>query len=248
MKVFFNVVFLFVIISYSNLFSQSFTFNPHDTLKNEAPGVEIVFDIPITNISTDTISICVVRRANDLPADWTSSFCFDESCFPPFLDSIATTPDFNSSPIAPNETLDFSVHIWSDTVPNVGYMTLVAKQMKRQDDSIRINLTASSLPNSVKSNIDIAGEFNLYQNYPNPFNPQTTIAFYLDKEANVKITLTDVLGNSSELFQQQPFSVGMHTINFNSGNLTSGVYFYTISASYSNNETKTITKKMILEK
>ena len=36
------------------------------------------------------------------------------------------------------------------------------------------------------------------RNYPNPFNPSTLIRFNLPKSSNVKLVVTDVLGNELE--------------------------------------------------
>lgn len=95
---------------------------------------------------------------------------------------------------------------------------------------------------SVKDD-EIPIKYYLYQNYPNPFNPTTTIKYSLPESGGVKIYLLDVLGNNlGELLNSKQKS-GVHKIEFNAKNLSSGVYFYRIE---SNNFVQT--KKMILLK
>ncbi|MFC2133031.1 T9SS type A sorting domain-containing protein [Bacteroidota bacterium] len=86
-------------------------------------------------------------------------------------------------------------------------------------------------------------EFALYQNYPNPFNPATTIKFQLSKASNITLTIYDVLGREISKLLDKEFRAGIHQVEFNGEDISSGVYFYTL-------ETKDNlqTKKMILLK
>ena len=90
--------------------------------------------------------------------------------------------------------------------------------------------------------------FALGQNYPNPFNPQTTILFELGKPADVRIDVFDILGKN--VFQIKEFDLreGTHSLKFNSEGLSSGVYFYRLSA-YSYERQELIfqdTKRMVV--
>ena len=86
--------------------------------------------------------------------------------------------------------------------------------------------------------------FKLFQNYPNPFNPVTSIEFELQKTSNVQIIVRDVLGR---LVSDQKFGnlgTGRHNFQFDASNLSSGLYFYTLSV----NGQLMDTKKMLLLK
>jgi hypothetical protein len=77
----------------------------------------------------------------------------------------------------------------------------------------------------------IPATMKLYQNYPNPFNPSTALSFNLLKDATVTVKVYNVLGQEvATLFQNEALSAGLQTFNFDARNLTSGVYFYTVSA------------------
>jgi enterochelin esterase family protein len=96
---------------------------------------------------------------------------------------------------------------------------------------------------SVKETGSIPDEFELMQNYPNPFNPSTTISYNLKSTTEVKIEITDTLGQRIKLLVNEVKSSGSHQVNFDGSNLSSGVYIYSITANG-----KTLSKKMELIK
>jgi hypothetical protein len=72
--------------------------------------------------------------------------------------------------------------------------------------------------------------FVLNQNYPNPFNPQTTISFSLPVGGLVKIIVTDIQGKEVAEAVNRLYSAGNHSIDFRADNLSSGIYFYTLTS------------------
>ena len=73
--------------------------------------------------------------------------------------------------------------------------------------------------------------YTLYQNYPNPFNPTTTISFDLPEQAFVTLKIYNTLGQEvGTLLNAEQMDEGTQEVQFNAGNLASGVYFYRISA------------------
>ena len=102
----------------------------------------------------------------------------------------------------------------------------------------------------IESNSKITpGEYYLFQNYPNPFNPNTTIKYWLKSESKVSITIYNLLGQKITTLLISTVPGGYHLVNFNAGNLASGIYLYRITAlsTYGNNRF-TDTKKLILMK
>lgn len=86
--------------------------------------------------------------------------------------------------------------------------------------------------------------FQLYQNYPNPFNPGTTIGFQIPKSGFVSLKVFDVLGREAAYLINEPLKAGKYEIEWDAGNFSSGLYFYTLIA-----DGKIIdTKKMLLLK
>jgi len=86
-------------------------------------------------------------------------------------------------------------------------------------------------------------KFELYQNYPNPFNPSTSIKFSLPADSKVQILVYGIAGNLVRTVLNDEMNAGIHSLNFDGADLSSGVYFYKmISTGYSQ------TRKMILIK
>jgi hypothetical protein len=72
--------------------------------------------------------------------------------------------------------------------------------------------------------------FALQQNYPNPFNPVTTIAFTLPAATEVRFAVFDVAGKVVQRRQLGLLPAGANTFQFAANELSSGVYFYRLSA------------------
>ncbi len=69
-------------------------------------------------------------------------------------------------------------------------------------------------------------EYSLAQNYPNPFNPITTINYQIPKDGFVTLKIYDVLGKEAATLVNENKPTGRYNIEFNAGNLASGVYLY----------------------
>ncbi len=70
-------------------------------------------------------------------------------------------------------------------------------------------------------------DLTLEQNYPNPFNDATRIEFFLPYSGQVTFFVTDGLGRKVHQATSY-YEGGRNTINFNSKDLASGVYYYGI--------------------
>jgi hypothetical protein len=91
--------------------------------------------------------------------------------------------------------------------------------------------------------------FELYQNYPNPFNGQTVIRYRLEQTADVTITITNPLGQEMSVINIGEQSMGMHQVEYDAKQLSSGWYVYTITGTPKHgSKSFTQSRAMILEK
>jgi len=95
----------------------------------------------------------------------------------------------------------------------------------------------------VKDNASVVNSFTLNQNYPNPFNPSTIVSYTLPKAMNVKLTVTNLLGQQIAVLSNGFEQAGKHAVEFKANGLASGVYYYTLKT-----EAGTFSKKMLLAK
>jgi Secretion system C-terminal sorting domain len=95
----------------------------------------------------------------------------------------------------------------------------------------------------------IPKSYSLLQNYPNPFNPSTTIRYGIPSDSRVTIKIINIAGQEVATLVNSAQSSGYHEVNFNAGNLASGIYFYRISAISLDGKTNFVeTKKLVLMK
>ncbi len=110
--------------------------------------------------------------------------------------------------------------------------------------TVIVNLKASSTPTSVKETPIIQPRrYYLEQNYPNPFNPSTEIRFTIPVSGFTTLKIYNVLGKEVSVLVNEKKEAGSYQLQFDSKNLPSGMYFYTLS-----NGNVTETRKMILMK
>jgi hypothetical protein len=70
----------------------------------------------------------------------------------------------------------------------------------------------------------------LHQNYPNPFNPKTVISWQLAVDSRIHLSIYDLTGNKLFTLLDKYYAAGLHRIEFDASNLSSGVYFYRLDA------------------
>ena len=98
-------------------------------------------------------------------------------------------------------------------------------------DGRAIKFTTGSLyTTDVKDGGMVPEGFSLSQNYPNPFNAVSAIEFSMPEAENVKIEVFNLLGQKVETLVDSWLDAGTHTVYWNAGKQSSGVYFYKLTA------------------
>lgn len=72
--------------------------------------------------------------------------------------------------------------------------------------------------------------FSLSQNYPNPFNPATTISYSLAQKSRVSIKIYNVQGQWVQTLVEKQQEAGFHQVIWDARGMSSGLYFYQITA------------------
>lgn len=96
---------------------------------------------------------------------------------------------------------------------------------------------------AIKNSDNTPSTFSLSQNYPNPFNPETVIKYRVPKESFVTIAVYDMLGREVSRLVNGEKPAGSYEVSFSASSLSSGTYFYRITAGGF-----TSIKKMVLMK
>jgi len=108
---------------------------------------------------------------------------------------------------------------------------------------IALDLACNGFPEQIEYNLN--GEAPLVSRikavYPNPFNPSTTISFSLPATSKVSLKIYNTVGQLMTTLVDEQLSQGNHEFQWQAANMSSGIYFYTLtSGSFSK------TKRMIL--
>ncbi len=168
---------------------------------------------------------------------------------------------YASDQITSIDSICFAQYAWlngyvlEDSLPH--YLTHVEFQMddkvwltpdgvaKGEDDVAKAALTwitsVTSVVSRTSSHVPLV--FVLNQNYPNPFNPTTVIGYQLPTNSFINLEVYDMLGREIRTLVNERQNAGAHSVSFNAGGLSSGVYIYRLTAG-----SFVKTKKMILLK
>lgn len=134
-------------------------------------------------------------------------------------------------------------------VPTLATGTTYSIQLKnlKSINNVAMNDTVITFKTSGATGInekqDIPQRFMLQQNYPNPFNPSTVISYQLSVNSKVSLKVFDLLGNEVAELVNNWLEAGRYKATFNASSLSSGIYFYSLTAG-SNHEMR----KMVVVK
>lgn len=112
-------------------------------------------------------------------------------------------------------------------------------------------MLVARIPGSTTSATDqniVAHTFGLDQNFPNPFNISTVIRFSLPERSTVTITVYDITGREIATVVDGAKPAGVHSVGFGNNQISTGTYFYRMTALTQSGKQLTETKKMIVMK
>lgn len=151
----------------------------------------------------------------------------DDGCVP----APSGTPGVITVPDTLGEAVDYyyciNIGAWTDADP-VEFEVAVDE----------MSLIGPSIDTKIESHSASPSLFALEQNYPNPFNPQTEIRFCLPQNETVVLDIYNTLGRKVvTLIDNKNYSSGWHSASWdgrdaNGSRVTSGVYYYKLTAGY----------------
>jgi len=112
-------------------------------------------------------------------------------------------------------------YLKSNTTITVGLYSTILQLIT--STSTTVNQSLSSLNLTPK-------QYRLNQNYPNPFNPSTVISYELQTNGIVTLEIYDMLGRRIATLVSEREDAGIHSVTFNASGLSSGIYFYRLTA------------------
>lgn len=146
-------------------------------------------------------------------------------------------------------TLPYPSHTYASTTPVVVCLTISDGLLCTMTmcDSITPGMMMSSVftinvvnPLSVEEN---ASSILALENYPNPFSDNTTIHYAINKEANVTISIVDLLGNVVAEIESENKSAGEYATTWNAKGVAEGMYLLQLKV---NNDIST--KKIVVNR
>jgi len=102
----------------------------------------------------------------------------------------------------------------------IKFMTVSEAAAYFQDDGVAVHMGFVEGPS----------QFQLSQNQPNPFNPQTRIEYQIPQALPVTLTVHDLSGREVVRLVDRRVSPGRHSVLWQAGQLSSGVYIYRLRA------------------
>lgn len=99
----------------------------------------------------------------------------------------------------------------------------------------------TSVPDRIASTASLA--FSLDQNFPNPFNPTTQFRFTVERQGPVTLKIYDVIGKEVATVVNNDLAPGRYAVQWNAAGVSSGIYFYRLTA-----QDFSMTKKLVLTK
>ena len=102
----------------------------------------------------------------------------------------------------------------------------------KDQDSLELTVfdQASIVVGNMGSFLNLPEEFSLSNAYPNPFNPATTLNLDLSEDAFVDVSVYSVTGQLVANLMSADMSPGYYNINWDAGNIASGVYIIKVIA------------------
>ena len=97
-------------------------------------------------------------------------------------------------------------------------------------DSGKVAMYNGLLDSAPDSKAGRPTDYRLFQNFPNPFNPKTVISCQWPGVSDVRLVVYDILGREVAVLVNEKKAPGSYEVEFDARGLSSGIYFYRLTA------------------
>ncbi len=120
---------------------------------------------------------------------------------------------------------------------------VAAESVHLEEGPLPFDSNPAVVTNVEEVSAEVPTTVTLSQNFPNPFNPTTSFEYEIDKTADVKIKIYDILGRVVLTLVDGVQPAATYRMTFDASRLASGTYIYRLEAAG-----KTVTRTMVLLK
>jgi hypothetical protein len=186
----------------------------------DSNNVYVIYDSMIRNEDNSEIFL---RKSPNAGVDWEEIEQVSE------IMGRSLTPGISLS--KPNPDTDVIHTIWYEQFHDSNWCVFYRRKTEQVTD----------INDENRSNFAV--DIEVLQNYPNPFNVETTIEYSLSNEADIDISIYNVLGRKIQTLFLGRRQAGTHSIKWDAVDYSSGIYFCKLTTGE-----KTFTKRMVLLK
>ncbi len=220
-------ILLLLIIPFSFILKgQNYIISMYDTIKYGNTGATLLPMAIFTNVSIAPVQMHMNRIVKNIPAGWTSCFCY-----PTCLAQTTNTFDFvipiASGKIAATQTV--APNFGTDSIAGVGVIIVVFNEIgTTKYDTVRYR-GITSKPTGIKETNSINNfELNVY---PNPASNFLNLKYSLQKIGPLKFEIFSVTGQKlKETNSSSDLNQGENKSQINIEGFESGLYYLKLSS------------------
>jgi hypothetical protein len=226
MKHLYKVLFsLFLVFAIAPVYGQNYSL-PKATLNVSGnPGMFMLADLKVENISAGPIQILVNRFYQNYPSNgWFTCYCY-LFCHAPAQDTLYIN-------LSPGETAIVTLGFTTDTVPGIGYNKVTVEEVG--NSAAKDTLTFSCT--TVAAGIHEYGINRSFRFYPNPSIDKVVLTTAISEAYSIR--LTDIKGKTVQ--QQSDINSKQYILNVE--NIPVGEYFLNVQYKSGKTETQKLIK------
>ncbi|MFM2284633.1 MAG: hypothetical protein RLZZ543_130 [Bacteroidota bacterium] len=200
-------------------FSQAQSYQLEDKVSYDFGSVEedLASHVSIRNVSGSTKRVLVKSEVINLVSGHTTFFCW-EQCYD---NSVTVSPTYIE--VLDGDSIDkFHGYVRPNGVPGISTIRYTFYSVNAPADSIQMISTFEASPVGMK---DVKSSTSSIVAFPNPANDKITLKYTLNS-ATAKIEIFNLLGTK---VVAMPVYQSEGSISISTDELSSGLYFYTLS-------------------